>query len=225
MTVSVLCSCGVFLRTEKAAMLIDAPNDGFAPFSEFPDEELQKIIKAEPPYDVPLCIAFTHTHPDHYSESKLDRIRKHRPETQVILPSAKAQEYCLFGGEFSVFTYPVSHTPAPAFPDSTHNVIFISSEISVYITADALCDVTQHRLILGGRKADAAFWNGQYLSYPETRKLLSDAAKQNYIYHNPVDAEDVSGIRRKAERSMRRFGEELKNTELILSYPYTVKTV
>ncbi len=66
--------------------------------------------------------------------------------------------------------------------------------------------------------ADAAFWNGQYLSHPETRELLLEAAVKNYIYHIPVDEKDVCGIRRKCERSMPASAQNSR-TSLLEQYP------
>ena len=84
---------------------------------------------------------------------------------------------------------------------------------------DAAPDAEAHRRILNGRTADAAFWNSQYLSYPETRALLRGCAGVSYIYHMPVDDADVSGIRRKCERNMQRFGAELPNVRVLTHYP------
>ena len=108
----------------------------------------------------------------------------------------------------------------PGWDAITHGVYFISAAgVSVYVTADARIDAVQHRAILRGRRADAAFWNGQILSYPETRALLTEAAKKNYVYHIPVDEKDACGVRRKCERNMARFGAELPNVSLLEAYP------
>ena len=59
----------------------------------------------------------------------------------------------------------------------------------------------------------------EILSYPETRALLPEAAKKNYVYHIPVDEKDACGVRRKCERNMARFGAELPNVSLLEAYP------
>ena len=123
-------------------------------------------------------------------------------------------------GPFCVEYHQFAHTPVPGWDAITHGVYFISAAgVSVYVTADARIDAVQHRAILRGRRADAAFWNGQILSYPETRALLPEAAKKNYVYHIPVDEKDACGVRRKCERNMARFGAELPNVSLLEAYP------
>ena len=87
------------------------------------------------------------------------------------------------------------------------------------MTGDAQIDVELHRSILAGRHVDAAFWNGQYLSYPQTRALLAEVSDRNYVYHIPVDEKDACGVRRKCERNMARFGAELPNVSLLEAYP------
>ena len=53
----------------------------------------------------------------------------------------------------------------------------------------------------------------------ETRALLPEAAKKNYVYHIPADEKDACGVRRKCERNMARFGAELPNVSLLEAYP------
>lgn len=222
MKCSVLCSCGVFLRGEKGAILIDAPNEQYAPYEGLSDEELEKILYSQYPYNVPLCIAFTHLHPDHYSEEKLHRILDARPNTEVILPSDTPQKVSLFGGAFTFESYPVKHTKAPGFDEILHNVFFISGEISAYVGADAHFEPSLHDAFLQGRQAEFCFFNAQFLSYPQTRKLILGSGRRRFIYHIPLDDADVSGIRRKALHNMQRVGAEMPDTTLILSYPYEI---
>ena len=219
MKITVLCNCGVFLQTNNAALLVDALNSNFDPFFELPDEEYGKMLRAEPPYDVPLGIAFTHLHPDHYCESKLKMLLQARKDVQVLMPTAFDRKETILNGAFCVETYAIAHTPAPGYDDVVHNSLYICADTSTYITSDAICDVKLHEKFLSGRKADVSFWNPQYLSYPQTRKLIEDASVRTVIYHTPLDEKDVSGIRTKAVHSIERFADELHSTDLILSYP------
>ena len=127
-------------------------------------------------------------------------------------------------GSFTVECSRFPHIPVPGMAEAPHAVYWISAAgKSIYVTADAQIDTERHRAILHGRRADAAFWNGQYLSHPETRELLLEAAVKNYIYHIPVDEKDVCGIRRKCERSMARFGAELPDVSLLEQYPSSLE--
>ena len=51
------------------------------------------------------------------------------------------------------------------------------------------------------------------------RALLREETEQSAIYHMPVDPADQSGIRRKSERNMQRYGAELPNVCVLTQYP------
>ena len=123
-------------------------------------------------------------------------------------------------GPFTVECHRFPHISVPKIPDTAHFVLLVTAGASsVYITADAALDVQRHLAVLNGRIPDAAFWNSQYLSYPETRTLLREHARQNYVYHMPEGPADPSGIRRKCARNFERHAAELPNVTPLLDYP------
>lgn len=178
------------------------------------------MLAGEPPYDAVCGVLFTHAHPDHYSASRAEQLRA-ACGVQVFLPQPDTPERLTMQlGPFTVECSRFPHIPVPGLEDIAHAVYWISAAgKSVYVTADAQIDTERHRAILHGRRADAAFWNGQYLSHPETRELLLEAAEKNYVYHIPVDEKDACGIRRKCERNMARFGAALPTVSLLEQYP------
>lgn len=221
MKITLVCSCGLLLECGEQKLLVDAPNGLLSPFYEFPDTELQKLIAAQPPYDGALALAFTHTHLDHFCRNKLGRVLDARPHTSVLLPDAAAPDAdkVRLGG-FTVEFHRFAHMPVPQNLMTEHFVLLVKGGgKTVYITADSEPDAEQHRRILDGRRCDAAFWNGIYLSYATTRELLCEAAEKNYVYHVPIDPADASGIRRKCERNMQRFADELAGVTVLDKYP------
>lgn len=221
MTITLLCSCGLLLEHGGQKLLVDAPNGTQEPFYELPDTALQKLIAAQPPFDGALALAFTHTHPDHFCGDKLRRVLDARPQLQVFLPDAATPDAGkLRLGGFTLEFHRFAHTPVPEDLMTEHFVLLISyGGRFIYITSDAAPDVLLHRSVLAGRRCSAAFWNGQYLSHAHTRALLQEAAERNFVYHVPVDASDVSGVRRKCERNLRRFADELGAVTVLDRYP------
>ena len=221
MKITLVCSCGLLLESGKNKLLIDAPNGPQAPFYEIPDIDLQNLIAAQPPYDGALAFAFTHTHPDHFCRDKLRRVLEARPQTKVLLPDAVASDAGKVRlGDFTVEFHRFAHVPVPPNLLTEHFVLLVEcGGERVYITADAAPDAERHREILAGRRCGAAFWNGLYLSYAQTRELMHEAAEKNYVYHVPVDPSDASGIRRKCERNMARFSQELTDVTVLSQYP------
>ena len=200
MKVTLVCSCGLKIETGGSILYVDAPNAVCPPFSTM-----------QPPDITPnVFFAFTHFHADHYDEAFMRNV----PAAQIVTPEHKPD--CPFFVEF----FPIEHTPAPQFPYSEHHALTVSDgQTLLYVAGDAAPLLNRHYAALNGRIADAAFFHGQYLSYPETRELLRSCAKRSYIYHIPIDEADRSGIRRKCLKNMQRYGQELPNIVLLTEYP------
>ena len=90
----------------------------------------------------------------------------------------------------------------------------------MYVSSDAAPEAALHERILSGRRMDAAFWNGEMLLYKPEREVLAKCANENFIYHIPLDTQD--GLRRKLERLVLRYPEELKTVRLLGGYPLEI---
>ena len=220
MRITLVSSCGLVLEQDGQTLLIDALNKQYRCYYGLPPETFAKMLAGEPPYNAICGILFNHAHPDHYSASRAEQLCA-ASAAPLFLPQPDTPEQLVMHfGPFTVECRRFPHIPVPGLADIPHAVYWISAAgKTVYVTADAQIDTGRHRAILHKRRADIAFWNGQYLSRPETRELLLEAANRNYVYHIPVDEKDACGIRRKCERNMSRFGADLPNIALLEQYP------
>lgn len=221
MRAELLCSCGLLLEHAGSRILIDAPNGTIPPFYEFPDAEMQKLLDGTGVYSGLCGVFFTHLHPDHYDEARVNALLRRRGALTTFLPDKQMPETITrTAGPFTVECRRFPHMPAPKFPDVAHYVLLVTAGgRSVYITADAVPDAAAHRAVLHARRPQLAFWNSQSLSYPDMRALLREETEQSAIYHMPVDPADQSGIRRKSKRNMQRYGAELPNVRVLTQYP------
>ncbi|MEI3077814.1 MAG: hypothetical protein V8T00_00355 [Oscillospiraceae bacterium] len=113
------------------------------------------------------------------------------------------------------------HTQVAGYGKSTVDAMIVSCEGKcVYVASDTAPEAAIHEGVLRGRKMDAAFWNGEMLLYKPERELLHDCADRSFIYHIPVDPQD--GLRRKLERIVSRYPEELENVRLLTAYPSVI---
>ena len=184
MRITLVSSCGLVLEQDGSALLIDALNKQFRCYYGLPPEVFAKMLAGEPPYDAVCGVLFTHAHPDHYSASRAEQLRAACGAPVFLLQPNTPERLMMQLGPFTVECSRFPHIPVPGMAEAPHAVYWISAAgKSIYVTADAQIDTERHRAILHGRRADAAFWNGQYLSHPETRELLLEAAVKNYIYH------------------------------------------
>ena len=182
MRITLVSSCGLVLEAEGRTLLVDALNKQFRCYYGLPPETFSQMLAGEPPYDALCGILCTHAHPDHYNALRTRQLQAASGAPVFVPQPQTPPQLALQFGPFSVEYHQFAHTPVPGWDAITHGVYFISAAgVSVYVTADARIDAVQHRAILRGRRADAAFWNGQILSYPETRALLPEAAKKNYV--------------------------------------------
>lgn len=218
MKLTLLCNAGLALETENAMLLVDVPNQEFAPFFTLPDVTWQTILKRQPPYDKVCGLWFTHNHPDHCDVEKVQEYCRCWSEIPMFLPNEATNAGLVKMGPFTLEYQRVDHAPIPQTPP--HVVTWITvGERSLYLAADAALDVNVHRAFLRGRRADVAIWNSMYLSRPDTRALLREVSSRNYICHMPAQRPDNAGLWRKLELNFQRFGSELAGVTVWDTYP------
>ena len=221
MKITLLCNAGLMLEYDNRILLVDAINGECPPFYTLSDDEFEKLCFN---YDVSskICgLYFTHVHPDHYDQKKVDRFRRMYPEVPIFLPTNVTCGSTFYMGPFLIQYQPFPHAPIPNAPD--HVVTWIEAgECSVYIPADAALDATKHLSFVDNRKASIGIWNAMYLSRAETRSLIHRTADRNYIYHMPLEKDDTIGIWRKCRLNLERYQEELRDIIIMEKYPSVI---
>lgn len=223
MRISLLCNAGIALSFEGKTLLVDVLNEEIEPFCRLNDGIWKNILCHEQPFGDICGLYFTHEHMDHYSKDRTAAYLERWPKTPVFLPSSDIQAGIITIGPFTIEYRQLDHAPMDV-PTPPHVVSLISAgEQSVYIAADAKLDAEAHRAFLKDRQADVAFWNSMYLSQAQTRYLMKDAAKRNFIYHMPEQRPDSFGLWKKCERNFQRYGDDLKAVTVIERYPYQIQ--
>ncbi|MCI8525791.1 MAG: hypothetical protein HFF17_07695 [Oscillospiraceae bacterium] len=215
-----LSSTGLFFSCGTSSILVDVLNGAFRCFRAVDAGTARAVILGEPPYDQVDGIFYSHLHPDHYDQASNAAFLRRHPGISAFFPQADTPDHgVVHTGAFTVEYQYLEHVPCD-YAWAKHYVFLISAGgTSVYLTTDAGLAVEGHRAFLGGRPVDYAFWNAIYLSYPQTRRLLREAAAKTYIYHMPEPAGDTSGICRKAARNFARYPEELAACTVLTQYP------
>lgn len=217
MEITLLCNSGLAIDCDGAVLLVDVPNGVAPPFYQLPADTWRRIEKREPPYDRLAGIYITHLHPDHCDLQALRAFQRQWPEVPCLLPDDTCPAATITLGPFTVEYCAFPHAPIEQPP--LHRVSFLrAGGKSIYLPADAALDVEAHRAFLHGRRANAAFFNAMYLSRPETRRLIQDAAEQTYIYHMPQEGEGEC-IWAKCRKNFARYPAELTHVTVLGQYP------
>ena len=222
MKIKLICNCGLAFESGGQILLLDALTQELAPFYRAPEKTRREIIAGEGEYASVCGILFTHLHPDHFGREAAEEFSARHKTALVYVPSRRepAPE-TLSIGNFTVELHRVRHTQVAGYGKSTVDAMIVSCEGKcVYVASDTAPEAAIHEGVLRGRKVDAAFWNGEMLLYKPEREMLHDCADRSFIYHIPVDPQD--GLRRKLERIVSRYPEELENVRLLTAYPSVI---
>lgn len=222
MKITLICNCGLVFSSQGQTLLIDALTQKLPPFYALPEKTRQEILDGKGRYQSVCGMLFTHLHPDHFDPVAAEQFATQNKKALTYIPSRRTPAPdILHAGCFTVEMHRTRHTPVPGYGKSTVDTMIVSAEGKcVYVASDCAPEALLHERTLGGRVMDAAFWNGEMLLYKPEREMLRACAVQNYIYHIPEDAND--GLRRKLERLMLRYPQELANVTLLCAYPKTM---
>lgn len=224
MTATLLCNAGLCFRCGASAVLVDALNQPFRSFKGIPDETAEQIIAGQAPFEHIDGLFYTHLHPDHYDKARNDAFLARHPRVKAFIPASETPDHGIIkAGEFTLEYQTFEHMPCD-YEQLKHYVLLLTAEnCTVYLAGDAFLDPAAHRAFLAGRRADYAFFNAVYLSYPETRALLRETRERTFIYHMPEVEADKSGICRKVARNYERYSDELRDILTIMKYPTELK--
>ena len=222
MKITLICNCGLVFSSGETCLLIDALTQELAPFYRAPESVRQDIVTGTGAYEKTCGLLFTHLHPDHYDKEAAQAFAQYHPRAALYVPNRRElPPERLTIGCFTVELHRVRHTQVAGYGKSTVDAMIVSCEGNcVYVASDTAPEAAIHEGVLRGRKVDAAFWNGEMLLYKPEREMLHDCADRSFIYHIPVDPQD--GLRRKLERIVSRYPEELENVRLLTAYPSVI---
>lgn len=215
-----LSSTGIAFTYGDSTLLVDVLNGKYGSFYQIPAATAESVVAGLPPYDHVDGLIYSHLHPDHYDQQRNTEFLRHHPSVRTFFPTPETPDRgILQAGAFQVRYGYLEHTPCD-YTWAKHYVFWITvGDTHVYLTTDARLSVEEHLAFLEGRQADFAFFNSMYLSHPETRRLMTQAARRTFIYHMPEPETDRSGICRKAALNFRRYPEELRSVTLLEQYP------
>lgn len=222
--ITILCNAGILLDYGGQTLLIDGICQSAFGFYGLQDRDFGDMMQGAGAYSALRGVIFTHCHPDHFDETRVELLRSRLPDCTFWVPDEdKLSSGCIQCGPFSVYYYETPHMPQD-YSQVRHFVLRIEvGGLLLYVAADAALDVAMHDKLMGPKRYDCVIVNPVYLSTAETRTLLQKRAPRRIVvYHLPGDKADQTGIRRKTERTISRFAAQLPPLTAADQYPTTI---
>ncbi len=205
LTVTLSANAGGCLDFGQLRVWIDVIHDAKVPGFSRVDTVLQGKMLACPAFERPDVIAFTHCHPDHYSEDLTRKARAIWPEAAVLIPGENVcgdrLEFSVKGASITFFRLPHE---GPRCADTLHYGIFIRTPGgNVLHPGDCAMASPALAAALKGERVDVALLDFPWLTLPRGRNYVQEHIRPDHFIacHLPFEADDCNGYRQAARRA------------------------
>lgn len=215
------CNSGVLLEYNGHSILLDGLSADYSGFVGLSSADYVRIVEQTPPFDRLCGLFFSHRHPDHFDPKRVEQLKKQLPDCLFFIPDQNiSQNGCIQCGPFSVFYFETPHM-LPQEPEGCHVSFLIKAGTDrIYFTGDADSLPVLPQDSQCTCMADYMVANYTWVTAESTRALLSRIPLTKlFLCHLPENTPVASGIRRKAERCLKRHQNALPPSVLITHYP------
>jgi len=99
--ITYIANAGVLVKTESGSVLIDAFNvQGHPYYRRVPEDILQQITSAQPPFDDIKAVLITHWHTDHYDVPALTALLRSNPLTKLIASREVCEDFATYSDAY-----------------------------------------------------------------------------------------------------------------------------
>jgi len=222
MDIMFLKNCGLLLSGAHSRIVIDGFNGRSDCFDCLSDEEFADFYEGKERFDNVRALIFTHKHSDHFDERRVGKYMEKYRDCSLITPEnitvgtgvrgvagASGDPGDVFRftlDDFEISLMDTGHS-GQEYADVLHCSILIKMcGKTVYVAGDSDYARKGIPTELKNESVDIAFFNPFYLSTPGGRRQMTEInSKINYIYHLPIDTDDVYGLKRLAQRNAERY--------------------
>ena len=227
-------NCGLLIELAGKRILIDAifcDNNSFNPMRH--DVETD-IFEGKEPFDRIDCMLFTHCHNDHFDKDKVIEYQNRHPEVVItVTEDLKVSEGVIVmkgdQGTLSVGALMVTYHKTPhMFTGKDDNVDHVSFVIEgegkrIFISGDMELTEKMADAIKAYGRYDIGILNPIMIANKKwLERLVMIDIEKKYVYHIPLEENDVFGYRRIAIGAVKRHVETLANCIPLLGELETV---
>lgn len=210
-------NAGISLYTEGLKIWVDALHDRKVPGFSTLTPELRDMLFDAAAFQNPDVIAFTHCHPDHFSETLCQEAVCRFPKARLILPERRfPNQLLLRGGEVIVpagerrLTFRKLTHEGPEYAEVLHYGLMIEDGgENILVLGDCALQGGELETWIAGRPLDTVFAPFPWLTLPGPRAFLSRVLRPRhlFLYHLPLEKDDDWHYRRAAVMASQKPGE------------------
>ncbi|MEA4853282.1 MAG: MBL fold metallo-hydrolase [Christensenella sp.] len=211
-------NAGVLIKYHGKTILLDALHDRYTDrFSSVPNDLLEQVSEGEGEFAHIDVMAYTHDHPDHYSERWTRRFLKKHPDTELVSPipdfagrdhthvlSAVEEHYYLNGIEINA--HKLVHDGAEYAGIPNYGFVFEIDGFRILTLGDGMFEKNGIAALRGGLEIDLALLNFPFITLSRGREIVTQVIRPKEIIanHLPYEEKDKEGYRRSTQMSIRR---------------------
>lgn len=213
MRIKYLANCGLYIEYNGTHILVDALTEDQSLFDVLSkDVENAFIAGRDPGYQVD-CLAYTHLHPDHYSEAKTRKFMEGHGSSILMMPGGGNVSKTI--GKTTISFIKTGHITYD-FPE--HYCIDIKGEgCGILITADMELDRFDEMMAhIGKDEKRVLFMNPIFLGRSDWfSKVIGYDFEKIFVYHLPAKERDQYGYRQAAKQHYMKIKQYYQRIELL----------
>ncbi len=204
-------NAGLALNTEGLRIWVDAVHDEkVQDFSTLTPARQMRMLRTEAFQD-PDVIAFTHCHPDHFSDFLCRESIRRFPQAKLIMPELRFPNQLLLTGQETVIraggrllTFHRLTHEGPEYVDVPHYGMMIEDRGErILVLGDCALADEGLREWIDGRSIDALFTTFPWITLERGRQFLRQYLRPKHlmVYHLPLEEDDIYGYRKAAAKA------------------------
>ena len=229
MKITYMSNAGLLIAAAKRRVMVDGLHGGVGPFSRLPSEVIEQVFAEGSPWRDVDCLAFTHTHPDHYDRELTDRYMAANSKSTLMLPKLTDRDHLEWKertalmeaelwqtgeadcGGVHIKYFRTAHEGAEYSSIPHYSLLVTIGEEKVLILGDADFRRAELKSLVRGLRPEAAIVNFLVTNSAIGRNLIKNVVEAGcaVVCHLPLKSEDRFGYIRVACRDVEKYSGEL----------------
>ncbi len=219
---------GLFLQNRETSMLIDGIHTGTeVGYSNMPSQLVSDMKKQQGIFSNLNALIFTHFHPDHFNEKRVNLFLSQSPRTNLITPylsQTLSFDYItervslIYLNHIKIFLIKTMHEGIQ-YEKDIHQMIIIKIKNETYIICgDAVLLEVDAVLIqeLISKEITGIFINPYQLAQKEGHAFIRQLLPHKvFLYHRPFRDDDCNNVKYIVKNVLRYYPDDLPKPEII----------